>query len=225
MSMSGREDIDPAFLDGLPIFPLPNAVLLPGGLMPLHVFEPRYRELTRDCLEGARLMAIARLRPGYEAAYDDRPAVYPSCGLGRILASEELTDGRFLLVLRGIGRVRIESELPPVRSYREVRASLIADDLSRSPDAARIGHAHLLALCERLAMALDRGGDELRALCRDCSTPGTCADAIAAALIMDHCERQRLLETVDPVDRLERTAEHVGRLLCQLAPCAGRAMN
>lgn len=223
--MGGREDIDPAFLDGLPIFPLPNAVLLPGGLMPLHVFEPRYREMTRDCLDGGRLLAVARLRPGYEDNYDGRPAVYPSCGLGRIIASEELADGRFLLVLRGVGRVRIEAELPPVRSYREVRAHLIDDNHTRRPEVARAGHAHLVALCERLSMVLDRGGDELRTLLRDAASPGACADAVAAALIMDHCERQKLLETLDPADRLERTAEHVGRLLCQLAPCAGSSVN
>jgi Lon protease-like protein len=223
--MKEREDIDPAFLDGLPIFPLPNAVLLPGGLMPLHVFEPRYREMTRDCLDGGRLMAVARLRPGYEAACDDRPPVFPACGLGRIIASEELADGRYLLVLRGVARIQIEQELPPVRSYREVRARLIEDGRSSRPDATHVAHTQLVALCERLSMALDRGGDELRALCRDCATPGDCADAIAAALIMDHVERQRLLETFDPTERLERTAEHVGRLICQLAPCEGRAIN
>jgi Lon protease-like protein len=223
--MSGREDIDPAFLDGLPIFPLPNAVLLPGGLMPLHVFEPRYREMTRDCHDGARLMAVARLRPGYEPLYDDRPAVYPACGLGRILASEELADGRFLLVLRGVARVAITAELPPVRRYREVRAQLVADEVSRRPDASRAAHAHLVSLCERLSHVLDRGGEELRSLLRDSTSPGACADAVAAALIMDHAERQRLLETLDPADRLERTAEHIGRLLCELAPCPGRAVN
>jgi Lon protease-like protein len=223
--MGGREDIDPEHLDGLPIFPLPNAVLLPGGLMPLHVFEPRYRAMTRDCLDGARLMAVARLRPGYEANYDGRPAVYSACGLGRIIASEELADGRFLLVLRGVARVRIESELPPIHSYREVRARLVDDERSRRPDAARLGHGQLVALCEQLALVLDRGGDELRSLLREAASPGACADAVAAALVMDHCERQHLLETLDPADRLERTAEHVGRLLCELAPCAGRSVN
>jgi Lon protease-like protein len=128
-------------------------------------------------------------------------------------------------VLRGVGRIAIESELPAVRRYREVRARLMADDESRRPDAVRAGHAHLVALCERLALVLDRGGDELRCLLRESTTPGICADAVAAALIMDHAERQRLLETLDPADRLERTADHIGRLLCQLAPCAGHAVN
>ena len=61
-----------AALESLPIFPLPNCVLLPGGLLPLQVFEKRYRELTRDCLAGHQLMGIARLRPGFENAYYGR---------------------------------------------------------------------------------------------------------------------------------------------------------
>ena len=77
------EPPDPNALAALPIFPLPNCVLLPGGLLPLHVFEPRYRELTRDCLSGTQLMAIARLRPGYEQTYYGRPPVYERCGVGR----------------------------------------------------------------------------------------------------------------------------------------------
>src|SRR5689334_16300545 len=92
-----------ASLSDLAIFPLPNCVLLPGGLLPLHVFEPRYRELTRDCLAGNRLMAIARLQPGYEVAYHARPPVQPLCGVGRILCADELPDGRFHLLLRGVG--------------------------------------------------------------------------------------------------------------------------
>jgi Lon protease-like protein len=67
---------NPAALASLPIFPLPNAVLLPGGLLPLHVFEKRYREMTRDCLAGHQLMGVARLRPGFESSYYGRPPVY-----------------------------------------------------------------------------------------------------------------------------------------------------
>src|SRR5687767_15897160 len=81
---------DPSALSSLPIFPLPNCVLLPGGLLPLHVFEPRYRDLTRDCLAGSHLMAIARLRPGYETSYYARPPVYERCGV----RSEERRVGK-----------------------------------------------------------------------------------------------------------------------------------
>lgn len=213
--------IDPRSLDALAIFPLPNAVLLPGGLMPLHVFEPRYRDLVRDALAGDRLLAIARLQPGYQADYDGRPAVYPCCGVGRIIASEETDDGRYLIVVRGLGRIAIEREHAPVHRYRQVAARLLPDDHSSRPDAVARNHGQLLALCERLALALDRGGDQLRALVADCRNPAACADAIAAALVIDHAERQALLERLDPADRLERVLDHVGRLLCQLVPCEG----
>src|SRR5690349_11229114 len=161
---------DPSALSSLPIFPLPDAVLLPGGLLPLHVFEPRYRAMTRDCLDGTRVMAIARL----DASRDGeprRPAVCPSIGLGRIIASDELPDGRYLLVLRGIGRVRIERELPQTRPYRLVRAALV-DDAAVCPVRARTLHGQLVAMCDRLALTLDRGGDELRALAHQAETPG-----------------------------------------------------
>src|SRR5436190_5827703 len=91
---------DPAALRALPIFPLANCVLLPGGLLPLHVFEPRYRELTKDCLATNHLIGVARLRPGFEQSYYGKPPVFERFGIGRIICSEELDDGRFVLLLR-----------------------------------------------------------------------------------------------------------------------------
>lgn len=215
--------IDPDGLAHLAIFPLPNAVLLPGGLMPLHVFEPRYRAMVKDALAGDRLLAIARLRPGYEDDYQGRPPVYPCCGVGRIIASEETADGRYLIVLRGLARVAIEHEHPPERAYRRVAARILADRPSARPEAVPRLHQQLVALCERLAFALERGGEQLRALVTACGDPGACADAIAAALVIDHGVRQQLLEALDPADRLDRVVEHVGRLLCQLVPVDGLA--
>jgi uncharacterized protein len=214
-------ELPPGALDDLPLFPLPDAVLLPGGFLPLHIFEPRYRAMTRDCLAGARVMAIGRLdvcRP----SRDGRPAVSPSVGLGRIIASDELDDGRFLLVLRGIARARITDELPQHLAYRQIRAELVGDSPA-CPIRSRTLHGQLVAMCDRLAASLDRGGDELRALAHDADSPGACADAVAAALIMDPRERQTLLEAADPLVRLERTSNHVGRLVCQLLPCRDQA--
>src|SRR5215212_2636980 len=129
---------DSQALSALPIFPLPNCVLLPGGLLPLHVFEPRYRELTRDCLAGSQLMAVARLRPGYESTYYGRPPVYERCGVGRIICSEELPDGRFALLLRGVARVEIErAPVPRGRSARASRSGCRSDGRSRPSPQAR----------------------------------------------------------------------------------------
>ena len=205
-------------LASLPIFPLPNCVLLPGGLLPIHVFEPRYREMTRDSLAGHHLMGIARLRPGYETGYYGRPAVYERCGVGRIICSEELPDGRFALLLRGVGRVQIARELADERAYRLVEATLLDDDRCDADDA-RDHHQRLISLCDRLAEVIEQGGPQLRDLVRTFDTPGLCADAIAAALIMDPDERQELLELTCPVTRIQRTLGHVSHMLCELAPC------
>jgi Lon protease-like protein len=209
---------DPTALSTLPIFPLPNCVLLPGGLLPLHVFEPRYRELTRDCLAGHHLMGVARLRPGYETSYYGRPPVYERCGVGKIICSEELPDGRFALLLRGVARVEIARELSGDRTYRCVEAQLLADATCDDADA-RSHHSKLISLCDRLAEVIEQGGSQLRELVRAFESPGACADAVAAALIMDADARQELLEACDPMVRLQRTLGHVSHLLCELAPC------
>ncbi|HEX4417424.1 MAG TPA: LON peptidase substrate-binding domain-containing protein [Kofleriaceae bacterium] len=211
---------NPAALTSLPIFPLANCVLLPGGLLPLHVFEPRYRELTRDCLAGHQLMGVARLRPGYETAYYGRPPVYEKCGVGRIICSEELPDGRFALLLRGVARAEIARELPSERTYRLVEARPI-DDATYDLQDAIDHHRQLIQLCDRLAEVIDKGGAQLRDLVRGSESPGACADAVAAALVMDADARQELLEACDPMVRLQRTLGHVSHLLCELAPCHG----
>ncbi|MBX3161451.1 MAG: LON peptidase substrate-binding domain-containing protein [Deltaproteobacteria bacterium] len=216
-----RDTYEPHALSSLPIFPLPNCVLLPGGLMPLHVFEPRYRELTRDCLASHHMMGIARLRPGYETSYYGRPPVYDRVGVGKIICSEELPDGRFALLLRGVARVEIARELPAgARTYRCVEARVL-DDAGYDDADARAQHHRLIALCDRLAEVIDQGGPQLRDLVRSFESPGSCADAVAAALIMDADARQELLESCDPMARLQRTLGHVSHLLCELAPCDG----
>jgi Lon protease-like protein len=211
---------NPHALTSLPIFPLPNCVLLPGGLMPLHVFEPRYRELTRDCLAGNQLMGIARLRPGYDASYYGRPPVYEKCGVGKIICCEELPDGRYMLALRGVARAEIARELPSAHNYRLVEARPL-DDASCDLTEAPLHYRKLIKLCDRLAEVIERGGSELRDLVRGAGSPVACADAVAAALVTDADARQELLETRDPLARLQRTLGHVSHLLCELAPCRG----
>jgi len=217
------EALDPTVLRELAVFPLPNAVLLPGGVLPLHVFEPRYRDMTRDCLAGSRTMAIALLKRGHEQEYFSRPPVHPVCGVGTIIASEELPDGRYHLLLRGVTRVRIEEELKIGRSYRVARASLVDGRATSRPRELPLAHAQLLAVCDRLALALEHGGSELCELVRAQSDPGSCADAVAAVLVTDPRLRQCFLDTIDATDRVEAAVDLVARILCALAPVTGAA--
>jgi hypothetical protein len=217
-------EIPPAALDALPIFPLPQVVLFPGMLLPLHVFEPRYRELTRDVLAGHRVMAVARLRPGYEADYDGSPAVFEIAGVGSVVADTELPDGRFNVVLRGVGRVRIERELPRDRSYRVVRARVVPDTHTQRPAVLAAIQLQVVALCERLAGALGEGGQRLAELVRATQSPSSCADMLGAALVADSDQRQALLEALDPADRLESLLAVLSGLFADHGP-SSEALN
>src|ERR1700692_4837672 len=92
------------------LFPLPNLVLFPHVMQPLHIFEPRYRQMAADALAGDRLIAPVLLQTGWEADYEGRPAIYSMACLGRIVAEQRLDDGRFNLLLRGICRARLSKE-------------------------------------------------------------------------------------------------------------------
>src|SRR5204863_9636969 len=84
------------------LFPLPNVVLFPHVVQPLHIFEPRYRQMTADALAGDQLIAPALLRPGWEGDYEGRPATYPVVCVGKIVSEQQLPDGRFNILLRGL---------------------------------------------------------------------------------------------------------------------------
>ena len=102
----------------LPIFPLTGVLLLPRGLLPLNIFEPRYLAMTRDALAGERL--IGMVQPSDPQAAGDNPPVYPTGCAGRITSFSETDDGRFLITLTGISRFHIREELPLLEGYRRV---------------------------------------------------------------------------------------------------------
>ena len=117
--MSGQQDSqsdsgdtsDPADLGVVPLFPLPNVVLFPRVVLPLHIFEERYKAMTRHALEGDRRIAMALLRPGWEKTYHDRPAIQPVVCVGSILSHEKLADGKYNFLLQGVSRAKIVAEV------------------------------------------------------------------------------------------------------------------
>jgi uncharacterized protein len=109
------------------LFPLPNLVMYPHVMQPLHVFEGRYREMLEDALASDRLIAMALLEPGWESEYESRPPIAPYACLGKIVTHHRLADGRYNLLLMGVGRIRILDELSPPRSYREAKVELLRE--------------------------------------------------------------------------------------------------
>ncbi len=107
--------------DVIPIFPLPKVVLLPGEVLPLHIFEPRYRNLVRDAIATDKVMGIVEILPGHEDELPGAPPVRIVGSVGLIASHEELPDGRYLLWLLGLERFRIQEELETDTAYRKVR--------------------------------------------------------------------------------------------------------
>jgi hypothetical protein len=216
-----RTDIETvrAGLESLAIFPLPSAVLLPYEVLPLHVFEHRYRRMIADVLDGGRPLAIAQLAPGWEGEYEGRPPVEALCGAGVVTRHERLADGRYNILLRGACRVRIEAELENGKAYREVRASLVKD----SPLAPA---ADLLEETESLrrmlfALCASRPGPAANALAHlgaQAGDPGALADIVAAAVLTDTPRRRVALLQTDVARRLQLAQAAVAELLVSAAP-------
>src|SRR5580765_2246057 len=99
-------------LSHVPLFPLPNVVLFPRAVLPLHIFEQRYKQMTADVLGGDRQIAMALLRPGWEKCYYARPTIESAVCTGTILSHEKLPDGTYNFLLQGTSRARIVRELP-----------------------------------------------------------------------------------------------------------------
>src|SRR2546423_6966864 len=146
--------------DLLPLLPLPNVVLFPNVFLPLHIFEPRYREMIADALETDRMIGMTLLAPGWERDYEGRPAVYPVGCSGVITHAEHLADGRYNIVLRGLERFRIVEE-DHGRSYRRAIVEPVRDRAMSHEEraAVRSPRAKLETL---LAPIAERTGREVR---------------------------------------------------------------
>jgi uncharacterized protein len=204
----------------VPIFPLPEVVFFPETVLPLHVFEPRYRQMVADCLAADGWMAVVMLRAGWEKDYQGRPPVQTIAGAGEIIQAEMLADGRYNVLLHGRARIRILSEEPPDgRLYRVVRAERLeeagpmADDRTFGARLQELRAAHA-----RLLVALGQSHpDVVGRLTVAGATPGAAIDRIVSAVVPDADVRQRLLEAVDVSDRLDLAVGTLGELLTMVA--------
>jgi hypothetical protein len=172
----------------IPVFPLPDVVLFPGVFLPLHVFEPRYMEMVKDSLAEDRLIGISLLRPGWDHDNDDRPAIYPVGCVGLISHIEELSDGRYNLVLRGVEKYRVVREEDAARMYRRASVDYFEERMTEADRETVRRQRHQL---ERLLTAVADTPDQ--------PFPSNLSDeevinALAQYLDLEPIERQALLE-------------------------------
>jgi hypothetical protein len=172
----------------IPVFPLPDVVLFPGVFLPLHIFELRYREMVKDSLAGDRLIGVSLLRPGWDHDAEGRPAIYPIGCVGLISHVEELPDGRYNMVLRGVEKFRVVREEEQTRAYRRAAVDYFEE---RMTDADRESVRRQRHQLERLLTAVADAPEQ--------TFPSNLSDeevinALAQYLDLEPIERQALLE-------------------------------
>jgi len=176
--------------DLLPLFPLPNVVLFPNVFLPLHIFEPRYRQMVADALATDRLIGMVLLRPGWERQYEQQPPIYSVGCSGVITHAEQLADGRYNIVLRGVERFRILEE-DRALSYRRAEIEALAEGTVTPSDRTAIRNSRT-KLESLLAPAVEKAG-------ADPGLPSAMSDedlinALAQYLGLEALEKQALLE-------------------------------
>ncbi|MFO1463826.1 MAG: LON peptidase substrate-binding domain-containing protein [bacterium] len=210
-------------LKALPLFPLPRTVFFPKMVLPLHVFEPRYRQLVEDCQQGHGMLGIPLLKPGYEKNYEGTPEIFPVFGFGVITQCERLEDGRYQIMLQGLGRVRLLRELPLERLYRRGEVEVHPDEDWQSKEklapAMQRVRENFLPL---LQVYRDLPEDYHSAIHR-LEDPEIFCHLLATHLVEDPLESQRMLELPTLEARLQAVQAWIGKesLLKSKSPASG----
>lgn len=184
------------------LFPLPNSILFPSNWLPLHIFEPRYRQMTEDALEDDRQIAI--VLPKAQEGPEPVPIHSVGC-LGTIVGEQRLPDGRFLFLLRGEHRIVIQREISVGdRSYRQAEVAVPQEVMSPYLQARRrLQRAEILHLFKGLFSNSERSVDEFAQFLEDRCHPSIFADVVGCATPLPVQQKQQLLEELSIDRRLE----------------------
>lgn len=176
------------------LFPLPNLVLYPHVMQPLHIFEERYQEMLEAALASDQLITMAVLEPGWETDYESRPPISEFACLGKVVAHHRLEDGHFNLLLLGVQRVRILKELDPLRSFRQARVELIEDcyDFDSAAERKQVQEQLMTSFRKRLPCVCELP-EQLESMLSSQLPLGLLTDLAAYALPLDADVKLQLL--------------------------------
>jgi ATP-dependent Lon protease len=188
-------------LSAIPLFPLPHVVLFPEAVLPLHVFEPRYRKMLADCLASHRALAVTQILAGEDEW--GQPNIATVAGGGVIVEHQPLPDGRSNIVVVGKARLRLE-EIPPDPAsplpYRRARATILEDVRTSVPPTDRTA---LVAAATMFASEVKKHDPLFTFRLPASPDAGQLADMCAYQLVVDASARQAILEALDPKERVE----------------------
>jgi Lon protease-like protein len=206
--MSADDDLNP--FSAVPLFPLPSVVLFPRAVLPLHIFEERFKAMTAAALVGNRQIAMALLKPGWERDYYQRPAIEPVVCIGTILTHEKLPDGKYNFLLQGHTRARVVDELVG-KPYRVATLEPIAETEVMEIDLES-ERQRLAELFEHSPLATLPTAAQFREIIGGPLPTSDVVDLVAFNLIDDLPLKQSLLADGDVRGRIARTLDAVARL-------------
>ena len=201
----GGSDTDPSDLGVVPLFPLPNVVLFPRTVLPLHIFEERYKAMTARALRGDRRIAMALLESGWEKSYYSRPAIEPVVCVGTILTHEKLPDGKYNFLLQGTARARVVQEVGE-KSYRLAHLRSLPE-LNRNEEVLAAERERMLELFTHGAFGHTAAGRQFARLIGSPLATPDLADLVAFSFLDDVPLKQSLLADTDVCRRVARTLE------------------
>jgi uncharacterized protein len=189
----------------IPLFPLATVVFFPNTLLPLHVFELRYRQMVNDVIDAERIIGMVLLKPGWEKTYQGNPEIYNVACMGRIISAEPLEDGRFNIILYGLKRVKILKIVKDI-PYRLARVRILEDVHGANEDVYR---ERIMQLISRWNGLLGKE-HEPHKINIDTGLPlESLTDAFASLSISNVFEKQELLEETNVLKRAERILPHL----------------
>ena len=196
------------------VMPLPNAILFPRVLLPLYIFEPRYKQMLADCLNSERVFAVALLCKGWEKE-GHNPTPHPIAGVGVIRTCVARPDGSANVILEGMTRVRI-TEYVRLRPYRMA----LVEPLKGSEDAAGDKGEPLLKMVTQLAKARARLGvglpKSVLTVLRSVKNAEYLSDLVSYTVLDDYYDKQAMLETLDADERVEKLEALIQKKIQQL---------
>ena len=175
----------------LPIFPLPNVVFFPYTYLPLHIFEPRYREMVEDASSTGECIGMALLKDGWEDHYDETPPIFELGCVGRLVTVNPLEDGRYNIVLQGLQRCTYMEQMVGT-SYRQAKVSLLSSQEGQKLDTAI--RTPLMESAEKYLQS-KKAHDLCQVIASGKLSDQTLVNSLSAGLDFTPVEKQFLLES------------------------------
>jgi len=183
----------------VPLFPLSSVVFFPNTLLPLHIFEPRYKEMVNAAIDNEKIIGMALLKPGWESDYYGNPDVYDVIGMGKIVSSEVFEDGKINIILYGLKRARIQ-EIITDRPYRLARVSIMDNNPDTKDDIYR---GKIEELIYKWNLYLNEKQKAHRININTKLPLENLTDALAGFIFSNVFDKQRLLEETNVLKRAE----------------------